>query len=119
MHRLQVGGLVVEHAVLGCFDAGQQPHHRRAQLVRQVGDVLLAQLLLALQRLGEAVERPADGVDLVVAGGIDARVEVAGLHLLGRYSDAAQRPRQRQGEVERDDKGAGGRDGARDEVQAA
>ena len=94
VHRGEVGRLVREHAVLGGLDAPQEAVHRRAQLVRQVGHALLAQLLLVLQRLRQAVEGPGDGADLVVAAHLDAGVEPAGAHRLGAGPDLAQRARE-------------------------
>ena len=91
---------------------------RRAQLVREVGDALLAQALLLLQRLGEPVERLGDGADLVVAALRDARVQVAGAHGLGAGADAAQRPRERDGQVQRDEHGDRRRESAGHRVHA-
>ena len=105
MHRREVGRLIAEHAVLGGLDAPQEAVDRRAQLVCQVCDALLAQLLLALQRLCQPVQRLTDGVDLVVAAFLHAGVELAGAHRLCAGADAPQRARKRQGEVERDRQG--------------
>ena len=118
VHGGEVGGLVVQHAVLGGLDAREQAHHRRAQLVREVGDALLAQRLLLLERLGEAVERLGDGADLVVAALRHAGLEVAGAHRLGARADAPQRPRQRHREVERDGEGDRRRGHAGDQIGA-
>ena len=118
VHRREVGRLVVEHAVLGGLHAREDAHHRRAQLVREVLHALLAQALLLLQRLGEAVERVGDGAHLVVAALGDAGVQVAGAHGLGAGADAAQRPRERHREVEADDHGDRGREHAGHEVHA-
>ena len=118
VHRREVGLLVLQDAVLRRLDAREDAHHRRAQLVRQVGDALLAQALLLLQCLGEAVEGVGDGRDLVVAGLRDAHVQVAGAHGVGAGADAPQRPRERHREVQGDQHGDGRGDDAGHQVHA-
>ena len=94
VHRLEVGRLVGEHAVLGSLDSREERGHGRAELVSEVGHARLADLLLVLERLSEAVQGVADGTHLRVAAGLDSRPQVAFLDPLCSVPDPAKRARQ-------------------------
>jgi hypothetical protein len=98
------------HAVLERHELAPQHGERRAQLVRHVGDEAPAQLLVALERLREAVEVLAEPAELVARADRDPRAVVAGGEPVRRRGDTLQRlqeharedHRQRRGERERE-----------------
>jgi hypothetical protein len=112
--------LVVDEPVAQRLDARGHPHERAAKLVRDVRGGRAAQLVLAAQGRREPVHRLGQARDLTpAAGAAGARLELAAAHASRRLGQPLQRPREVQGEDERERQGEAAGDGAGRQQQPA
>ena len=114
--------LVHRRRVAQDLDVRAQRGHRRAQLVRGVGDELALLGLRGLQAREHPVEARGHPPDLVVAAGVDAPPEVAGrLDVLGRLGQLGHRgddaPREEPADARRE-RGADGHEQDEHDAQA-